>query len=95
MSKAGKGILKSARAARAYARGNVTGGLCGACSRRYRCARRADEARSYSRSVRPTFWLVGGCGEGMGGRKPERATRVLLTVIEREPEAVKRALEIA
>ena len=31
----------------------------------------------------------------MGRRKPERATRVLLTVIDREPEAVKRALEIA
>ena len=31
----------------------------------------------------------------MARRKPERATRVLLKVIEREPEAVKRALEIA
>ena len=31
----------------------------------------------------------------MGRRKPERPTRVLLKVIEREPEAVRRALEIA
>jgi len=31
----------------------------------------------------------------MERRKPERATRVLLKVIEREPEAVRRALEIA
>lgn len=31
----------------------------------------------------------------MGRPKPERATRVLLKVIDREPEAVKRALEIA
>ena len=31
----------------------------------------------------------------MGRRKPERPTRVLLKVIEREPKAVKRALEIA
>jgi DNA-binding transcriptional regulator YiaG len=31
----------------------------------------------------------------MGRRKPARATRVLLKVIDREPEAVKPALEIA
>jgi putative transcriptional regulator len=30
----------------------------------------------------------------MGRRKPECATRALLRVIDREPEAVKRALEV-
>ena len=97
MSNAGERILKSARAARAYARGEVSEGFVAhvpddidvrAVRMKLDLTREAF-AKRFGLSVDAVKeWE-------MGRRKPERATRVLLKVIDREPEAVKRALEIA
>jgi putative transcriptional regulator len=97
MSKAGERILKSARAARAYARGEIAEGFVAhvpddidvrAVRKKLDLTREAF-AKRFGLSVDAVKeWE-------MGRRKPERATRVLLKVIDREPEAVKRALEIA
>ena len=97
MSKAGDRILKSARAARAYARGEKTEGFVAhvpddidvrAVRKKLDLSRKAFALRFGLSVDAVKEWE-------MGRRKPERATRVLLKVIDREPEAVKRALEIA
>ena len=97
MSKAGDRILKSARAARAYARGEETEGFVAhvpddidvrAVRKKLDLSRKAFALRFGLSVDAVKEWE-------MGRRKPERATRVLLKVIDREPEAVKRALEIA
>jgi len=97
MSKPRERILKSVRATRAYARGEVSKGFVAhvpddidvRAVRKRLDLSRGEFARCFGLSVDAVKeWE-------MGRRKPERATRVLLKVIDREPEAVKRALEIA
>ena len=97
MSKAGERILKSARAARAYARREVTEGFVAHVPDDIdvRAVRKKLDLTCEAFAQR--FGLSADAVKEweMGRRKPERATRVLLRVIDREPEAVKRALEIA
>jgi putative transcriptional regulator len=94
MSKAGKQILKSVRKARAFARGETSKGFVAhvpdtvnvRAIRNKLLLTRAEFANRFGFS--PTAvkeWEI-------GRRTPDRSARVLLKIVEQEPEAVTRAL---
>jgi putative transcriptional regulator len=98
MSKVGESILRGAREALAYARGEKVPGMV---EHRVPVApREVDvkairEARGMSQArfaATYGFSLDSIRNWEQGRRKPDVAARVLLTVIAREPEAVERAL---
>jgi putative transcriptional regulator len=94
MSKAGSKLLKSARNALAYARGEVSNGFA------VHVPEEVDvkSIRTRLGLSQPEFSLRFGFDVRavqdweQKRRQPERAARVLLTVIDHEPEAVIRAL---
>jgi putative transcriptional regulator len=94
MSKAGKRILASVRKARAFARGEANEGFVvhvpeeiDVRAIRQRLAlTRAEFAQRFGFSPAAVKeWEI-------GRRRPDRSARVLLKIIEQEPEAVTRAL---
>jgi putative transcriptional regulator len=97
MSKAGDRILKAAREALAIASGEMTEGF--AVHRREPVDVKALRARLHlsQDEFARTFGLPKRTIQDweQGRRSPEGPARVLLKVIEKEPEAVQRALEAA
>jgi putative transcriptional regulator len=97
MSKAGSKLIKSANQALAYARGEVDEGFI------VHVPEEVDvkSIRNSLGLTQPEFSLRFGFNVRavqdweQKRRQPERATRILLTVIAREPEAVSRALRIS
>ena len=94
MSKAGKRILKSVRKARAFARGEASDGFVvhvpnkvDVRALRNRLAlTRTEFANRFGFSPSAVKeWEI-------GRRSPDRSARVLLKIVEQEPEAVSRAL---
>ena len=94
MSKAGKRILASVRKARAFARGETTRGFVvhvpdkvNVRAIRVKLAlSRVEFANRFGFSPDAVKeWEI-------GRRKPDRSARVLLKIVEQEPEAVTRAL---
>ena len=94
MSKAGSKLIKSASRALAYTRGEVSDGFI---------AHVPDEVdvkliRNRLGLTQPEFFLRFGFDVRavqdweQKRRQPERAARILLTVIAHEPEAINRAL---
>ena len=97
MSKAGERVLKSAQRARAFARGDEADGFVvhvpeqvnvRAIRGRLKMTREEFAARFGFKAAAVKDWE-------QGRRHPERSARILLRVIEREPDAVKRALSAA
>lgn len=97
MSKAGERILKSARRARAFVRGEDTEGFVvhvpeevdvRAIRRRLDLTREEFAARFGFAKDAVKDWE-------QGRRQPERSARILLKVIEHDPGAVERALRAA
>ena len=94
MSKAGSKLVKSANQALAYARGEMHDGFI------VHVPEEVDvkSIRNSLGLTQPEFSLRFGFDVRavqdweQNRRKPERAARILLTVIAHEPEAVKRAL---
>ncbi len=97
MSKAGKRILSSVRAARAFAQGRGGEGFVVHVPERINVrAIRAKFGLTRNEFASRFGFSVDAVKEWeMGRRTPERSARVLLKVIEREPEAVRRALTVA
>jgi putative transcriptional regulator len=97
MSKAGSKLIKSANQALAYARGQIDEGFI------VHVPEEVDvkSIRNSLGLTQPEFSLRFGFNVRavqdweQKRRLPERATRILLTVIAREPEAVSRALRIS
>jgi putative transcriptional regulator len=97
MTKAGDRILKSARQALAIARGEITEGFV------VHVPEEVDvrAIRKQMGMTRAEFAARFGFAESalkdweQGRRQPERSARILLRVIEREPKAVRRALQLA
>lgn len=93
MSKSGQSILRGARQALAYAQGARTGFVAhvpesidvAAIRKRLRLSQ-AEFAQQFG------FKLDAVQNWEQGRRKPDGAARAFLRVIEREPEAVQRAL---
>lgn len=93
MSKAGESILKGARQALAYARGERTGFIAHvpdevdvkAIRRRLKLSQRQFAEAFGFRLDALQNWE-------QGRRRPDGAARAFLRVIAREPEAVRRAL---
>lgn len=94
MSKAGSKLIKSARQALAYARGETREGFIAHVPEKVD----VKSIRKHLGLTQPEFSLRFGFDVRavqdweQNRRQPERAARVLLTVIAREPEAVSRAL---
>jgi putative transcriptional regulator len=94
MSKAGKRILKSVRTARAFARGEANEGFAVhvpdkvnvRAIRKKLALTRVEFASRFGFSPSAVKeWEI-------GRRMPDRSARVLLKIVEQEPEAVTRAL---
>ena len=94
MSKAGKRILASVRKARSFARGESSKGFVvhvpdevnvRAIRRRLALSRVEFASRFGFSTAAVKEWEI-------GRRTPDRSARVLLKIVEREPEAVTRAL---
>jgi putative transcriptional regulator len=94
MSKVGKRLIKSAQQALAYSRGEITDGFIvhvpdevdvRAIRKRLRCSQSQFSRRFGFAIDAVQDWE-------QHRRRPDRTARVLLTVIDREPEAVNRAL---
>ncbi len=94
MSKAGRRSLGSVRKARAYARGEAGEGFVVhvpeevdvRAIRKLLALTRAEFADRFGFSPSAVKeWEI-------GGRRPDRSARVLLKIVEHEPEAVTRAL---
>lgn len=93
MSKSGERILRSARQALAYARGVRAGFVVHTPDRvDVRAIRRRLGLSQAQFSQRFGFALTAVQNWEQGRRQPEAAARLFLTVIDREPEAVQRAL---
>lgn len=93
MSKAGESILKGAREALAYAKGERTGFVAHVPDAPDVKAIRARLGLSQADfAIRFGFDVRAIENWEQGRREPERTARALLRVIEREPEAVMRAL---
>jgi putative transcriptional regulator len=94
MSAAGKKILGSIREARAVLRGEIEGELVVHVPRDFDVkALRCKLGMSQSRFAKSFgFGLAAVQSWEQGRRRPEGPARVLLKVIEHEPEAVRRAL---
>jgi len=97
VSKAGERLLKSVRRARAFARGEETEGFVVHVPeevdvRAIRASLKLTRAKFAAR-----FGFAPGAVKDweQGRRRPERAARILLKVIETEPKAVERALRAA
>ena len=94
MSKAGKRILRSVRKARAFARGETDEGFAVhvpdtvdvRAIRKRLALTRAEFASRFGFSPSAVKeWEI-------GRRTPDRSARVLLKIVEQEPDAVTRAL---
>lgn len=94
MTKAGKRLLESARQALAFARGEVTEGFVvhEPPAVDVRAIRRKTGLSQAKFAARFGFTADAVRNWEQGRRRPEGPARVLLKVIEREPEAVLRAL---
>jgi len=97
VSKAGRRILKSVHRARAFARGEDTGGFV------VHVPEEVDvrAIRGALKLTREEFAARFGFAKGavkdweQGRRQPERSARILLKVIEHDPAVVERALRAA
>ena len=94
MSKAGKRLLGSVRKARAFARGETSDGFIVhvpdevnvRAIRKRLALTRVEFANRFGFSADAVKeWEI-------GRRKPDRSARVLLKIVEHEPDAVRRAL---
>ena len=94
MSSAGKRILNSVGKARAYARGETTEGFIAHVPEEVdvRAIRDKLGLSQEAFALRFGFSVAAVRDWEQGRRHPEAAARVLLLVIAREPEAVRRAL---
>ncbi|MGH7079568.1 MAG: helix-turn-helix domain-containing protein [Acetobacteraceae bacterium] len=94
MSSAGKRILRSVRKARAFARGEAADGFVAHVPDEVdvRAIRAKLGLSQDAFAVRFGFSAAAVRDWEQGRRRPEAAARVLLRVIAREPEAVRRAL---
>lgn len=93
MSKAGESMLRGAREALAFVRGAREGYIVHVPERvDVKAIRRRLALSQRQFSERFGFRLDAVQNWEQGRRRPEGAARVLLRVIEREPEAVRRAL---
>lgn len=95
MSKAGQRILRSARKALAYARGEETEGFVAHVPEDVdvKAIRARLDLTQDAFARRFGFSLANVRNWEQGHRKPAGSARVLLTVIAREPDAVNRALQ--
>ncbi len=94
MSKAGSKLIKSARQALAYARGEITEGFVAHVPEEVdvKAIRLGLGLTQPEFSCRFGFDVRAVQEWEQKRRQPERSARILLQVIAREPEAVKRAL---
>jgi len=94
MSKAGESVLRGAREALAYARGETEVGFIAHVPRRIdvRAVRRRIGLSQARFAARFGFSLDALRNWEQGRRQPDVAARAFLTVIDREPDAVLRAL---
>ncbi len=93
MSKAGESILRGAREALAYARGARDGFVAHVPSRiDVKAIRRRTGLSQQKFAARFGFALSALRNWEQGRRQPDPAARAFLKVIDREPEAVSRAL---
>jgi putative transcriptional regulator len=94
MSKAGSKLIKSAQQALAYARGEITEGFVAHVPEEVdvKAIRLGLGLTQPEFSIRFGFDVRAVQEWEQKRRKPERSARILLQVIAREPEAVKRAL---
>ncbi|MDE1901780.1 MAG: transcriptional regulator [Alphaproteobacteria bacterium] len=94
MSKAGSKLIKSARQALAYARGEACDGFVAHVPEEVdvKSIRKRLGLTQPEFSLRFGFDVRAVQDWEQNRRQPERAARVLLTVIAHEPEAVSRAL---
>lgn len=97
MSKAGERLLKSARRARAYVRGEETEGFVVHVPDEVdvRAIRASLNLTREEFAARFGFAKTAVKDWEQGRRQPERSARILLKVIETEPKAVERALRVA
>ena len=97
MSKLGQRLLRSAREARAFARGETTEGFVVHVPQQIDVkAIRAKLAMTQQEfAQRFGFGYDAVRDWEMGRRQPDRAARVLLTVIDYSPEVVEKALKKA
>lgn len=97
MSKAGERILKSARRARAFARGDDTEGFVVHVPDEVdvRAIRAGLKLTREQFAARFGFAMDAVKDWEQGRRLPERSARILLKVIKHEPTAVERALRVA
>ena len=95
MSKAGESILRGAREALAYARGEIDGFVAHVPERvdvrAIRLKARLSQAKF---AARYGFSVDAVRNWEQGRRQPDVAARAFLIVIDREPEAVRRALSL-
>jgi len=94
MSKAGSKLIKSAQEALAYARGEITEGFVAHVPEEVdvKAIRLGLGLTQPEFSIRFGFDVRAVQEWEQKRRQPERSARILLQVIAREPEAVKRAL---
>lgn len=97
MSKAGKRLLSSAHQALAFAEGASTDGFVVHVPETVdiRAIRQREGLSQEQFARRYGFALSALRDWEQGRRQPDRAARLLLRVIEQEPEAVRRALNAA
>lgn len=97
MSKAGERLLKSARRARAFVRGEQTDGFVVHVPEEVdvRAIRASLDLTREAFAARFGFAKSAVKDWEQGRRQPERSARILLKVIEMEPKAVERALRVA
>ena len=97
MSKVGSDIIKGAREALAYARGERVEGIVVHVPEEVdvRAIRRRTGLSQAAFAARYGFTKSAVQDWEQGRRKPERAARLFLKVLDREPEAVERALTAA
>lgn len=94
MTRAGERLLRSARNARAWARGEVTEGFVVHVPARIdvKAVRKKLGLTQQEFAARFGFGYDAVRDWEAGRRQPERAARVLLTVIAYDPEVVRKAL---
>lgn len=97
MSKIGSDILKGAREALAHARGERVAGIVVHVPEEVdvRAIRRRTGLSQAAFAARYGFAKAAVQDWEQGRRKPERSARLFLKVLEKEPEAVDRALAVA
>ena len=96
MSKAGERIIASASQALAYARGEREGFVTHVPEAVDVRSIRQAEGLSQEAFAKRYGFTVGSVRDWeQGRRQPERAARILLTIIQHEPDVVQRALTAA